>query len=66
MRKLKIHYTQQAIIAGLATTTACLLIGGLQAVNFFPQIAITSTILYFIIFKNIAVHSFTVAINAQS
>jgi len=54
VRKLKSHYTHQAIIAGLATTTACLLLGGLQAVNFFPQIAIISTTLYFIIFKNIA------------
>ncbi|MBV2132974.1 hypothetical protein KRX52_09185 [Pseudomonas sp. MAP12] len=51
---MKIHYSHQAIIAGLLTTTASLLIGGLQAINFFPQIAISSTILYFIIFKNLA------------
>jgi hypothetical protein len=51
---LKTNYIHQAIIAGLVTTTACLFFGGLQAVNFFPQIAITSTILFFIIFKNIS------------
>ncbi|SEJ26764.1 hypothetical protein SAMN05216201_106150 [Pseudomonas linyingensis] len=54
MPKLKTNPINQAIFAGLATTTACLLYGGLQAVNFFPQIAITSTILFFIIFRSVA------------
>lgn len=48
------QYTYLTLIAWLIINTACLLLGGIKSVYFFPQIAISSAILLFIIFKNIS------------
>lgn len=51
---METKYTHLALVAGLVTTSACLLTGGLKAVYFFPQIAISCTALLFIIFRCIS------------